>query len=145
MWMGGTKFVTSHMMQQLARLLIVTQTNSHMTTWLLSFVVPLERIYCITWPPSGSYISECWCLWRLKQILCAKYDTSHFLQQVFMLTNSVTVWQPQSHEHIMASQTNTNTPQSVSVCDAEKNHVKNQCVSMFRMSKNFIQEHGKWD
>lgn len=76
--------------------------------------------------------------------MCAKYDTSNFIQQVAMLALlfPVSVWQPQSYDHIMACQKVDSTPQSVSVCDAEKNHIKDQCVSIFRMSKNFIQEHG---
>ena len=44
----------------------------------------------------------------------------------------------------MAYQKDAGTPQSVSVCEAERNHIKEHCVSIFRMSKNFIQEHGKY-
>ena len=43
MWMGGTRFVTSHMIQQLAMLLIVKQTNGHMTTYWLPIVATLKR------------------------------------------------------------------------------------------------------
>lgn len=52
-------------------------------------------------------------------------------------------WQPQSYDHIMAYQKDASTPQSVSVCEAERDHIKNNCVSIFKMSKDFIQEHGK--
>ena len=44
----------------------------------------------------------------------------------------------------MATQQDAQTPQSVSVCEAEKNYIKEKCVSIFKMSKSFIQEHGMY-
>lgn len=42
----------------------------------------------------------------------------------------------------MATKQDAQTPQSVNVCEAEKNYIKEKCVSIFKMSKSFIQEHG---
>ena len=83
------------------------------------------------------------CEYWPREIICARFDTIKTTCYDRCYRFPVCKWQPQSYDHIMAYQKDASTPQSVSVCAAERDHIKNNCVSIFRMSKEFIQEHGK--